>query len=84
MQTLKRIYALVQEYSKYNHHAEIPERFWNRTRISPWTPFSRSITPLVIACLNDKIPVYMIEFLLKKGANLQVPCKASRQIFFLK
>ncbi len=33
LENLKRIYELVIEYSKYNHHAENPDRFWNRIRV---------------------------------------------------
>jgi hypothetical protein len=143
LQSLKRIYDLVLEYSKYNHHAEDPEKFWIRTRLSPKTPFSQSLssflhgspqlftalstghwlfdrdhkhnlyseklendikeiienipeslnfifgdsnihvcilTPLSIACLNDKIPFHMIEFLINSGASLNVPCKATKQM----
>lgn len=143
LQSLKRIYDLVMEYSKYNHHAENPEAFWNRIHISPTATFNQIIspflygtpqlfaalstghwlfdrdhkhnsfsekleidikeivekipeslnfifgdsnihvcilTPLSIACLNDKIPFHMIEFLIKSGASLQVPCKATKQM----
>lgn len=146
LQSLKRIYDLVMEYSKYNHHAEDPDAFWNRIHLSPKPAFNKIInpflngspqlfaalstghwlfdsnhknnrysielekdikeiiekipeslnyifgdskihvcilTPLSIACFNDKIPFHMIEFLIKNGARLQVPCKATQQIVLL-
>ena len=42
------------------------------------------MTPLSIACINEKIPLHMIEFLIKNGASLQVSCKATKQMVHLK
>lgn len=38
------------------------------------------LTPLSLACLNDKIPLHIIELLIVKGASLKVPCKATSQM----
>ena len=41
------------------------------------------LTPLKMACLNQQIPLHMIEFLIIKGASLKVPCKATEQMVLL-
>lgn len=42
------------------------------------------LTPLAMACMNVKIPLYMIEFLLQRGASVHVPCKgAKKMVFFI-
>lgn len=41
------------------------------------------LTPLSMACLNQRIPLHMIEFLIDKGASLKVPCKATGKIVLI-
>ncbi len=48
-----------------------------QTRLTIKTP------PLIVACINEKIPVSIVEFLLKSGANLYATCAGKESASYL-